>query len=201
MYILTLICPITQTKSPLQNAKNLLLSLRQQHLYKYYEHPYNLILKPLLFTKIFTQNKDYSKTQKLGEEMSTFSYVASFTINCSLSPKEEPKHQNVNGVKINGHSSAAFPALKVDVLSQNNGVAAATATPLHSGESLYMTAQEIRQNIPTKKLLVDPFRQGLIVEEGVGYRQTVVIRSYEVGPDKTATIESILNLLQVAVFS
>ncbi|CAL9116845.1 unnamed protein product [Musa acuminata var. zebrina] len=40
------------------------------------------------------------------------------------------------------------------------------------------------------------FRQGLIVEGGVRYRQTVVIRSYEVGPDKTATLETILNLLQ-----
>ncbi|XP_015941721.2 palmitoyl-acyl carrier protein thioesterase, chloroplastic-like [Arachis duranensis] len=53
-----------------------------------------------------------------------------------------------------------------------------------------------RQNIPTKKQLVDPHRQGLMVEGGVGYRQTIVIRSYEVGPDKTATLESILNLLQ-----
>nr|GMD18492.1 palmitoyl-acyl carrier protein thioesterase, chloroplastic-like [Ipomoea batatas] len=119
--------------------------------------------------------------------MSTFSYVPNFTIKCSISPREEPKHKNVIGVKINGHSSAAFPGSKVDLLSQNNAV----ARPIHPGERL-----EIRQNIPTKKQLVDPFRQGLIVEGGVGYRQTVVIRSYEVGPDKTATIETILNLLQ-----
>ncbi|KAH8500686.1 hypothetical protein H0E87_015787 [Populus deltoides] len=51
---------------------------------------------------------------------------------------------------------------------------------------------KIRQNIPTKKQLVDYHRQGLIIEEGVGYRQTVVIRSYEVGSDKTATLESIV---------
>ncbi|KAJ6903104.1 hypothetical protein NC651_020568 [Populus alba x Populus x berolinensis] len=56
---------------------------------------------------------------------------------------------------------------------------------------------KIRQNIPTKKQLVDYHRQGLIIEEGVGYRQTVVIRSYEVGSDKTATLESIRNLLQM----
>lgn len=57
--------------------------------------------------------------------------------------------------------------------------------------------EQTRQNIPTKKQFVDPYRQGLITGEGVGYRQTVVIRSYEVGPDKTASLESILNLLQV----
>ncbi|XP_051146064.1 palmitoyl-acyl carrier protein thioesterase, chloroplastic-like [Andrographis paniculata] len=55
---------------------------------------------------------------------------------------------------------------------------------------------QIRQNIPTKKQFVDPYRQGIITEEEALYRQTVVVRSYEVGPDKTATIESILNLLQ-----
>lgn len=54
-----------------------------------------------------------------------------------------------------------------------------------------------RQNIPREKQLVDPFRQGVIIDGGVRYRQTVVIRSYEIGPDKTATLETILNLLQV----
>jgi hypothetical protein len=54
-----------------------------------------------------------------------------------------------------------------------------------------------RQNIPTEKQTVDPFRQALIVEGGVRYQQTLVVRSYEVGPDKTATMETVLNLLQV----
>lgn len=53
-----------------------------------------------------------------------------------------------------------------------------------------------RQNIPTEKQTVDPFRQALIVEGGVRYQQTLVVRSYEVGPDKTATLETVLNLLQ-----
>ncbi|XVE58734.1 hypothetical protein DITRI_Ditri04bG0192800 [Diplodiscus trichospermus] len=59
-----------------------------------------------------------------------------------------------------------------------------------------ITETRTRQNIPTKKQLVDPYRQGVIVGGGVGYRQTIVIRSYEVGADKTATLESLLNLLQ-----
>ncbi|KAK9278399.1 hypothetical protein L1049_027964 [Liquidambar formosana] len=68
-----------------------------------------------------------------------------------------------------------------------------TASPSEVG---CVPKKESRQNIPTKKQLVDPFRQGVIIEGGVGYRQTVVIRSYEVGADKTATLESIFNLLQ-----
>lgn len=68
------------------------------------------------------------------------------------------------------------------------------ATMLQVGS---ITKTRSRQNIPTKKLLVDPFRQGIIVEGGVGYKQTIVIRSYEVGADKTATLETDLNLLQI----
>lgn len=65
-----------------------------------------------------------------------------------------------------------------------------------STEINHLSQEQIRQRIPTKKQLVDPYRQGLIIERGVGYRQTVVVRSYEVGPYKTATLESLLNLFQ-----
>ncbi|KAF5180925.1 Palmitoyl-acyl carrier protein thioesterase protein [Thalictrum thalictroides] len=82
--------------------------------------------------------------------------------------------------------------------SSSNGVATKLAAVSSIAETEYKTTtkDQCRQNIPTKKQLVDPYRQGSLVDGGVGYRQTVVIRSYEVGPDKTATLESILNLLQ-----
>lgn len=99
--------------------------------------------------------------------------------------------QKLNCVKINGITSLA--AAKMDLLRQDHAIAVTSVGPVED----VVLEEQFRQNIPTKKQLVDPYRQGLIVEEGVGYRQTVVIRSYEVGPDKTATIESILNLLQV----
>lgn len=38
---------------------------------------------------------------------------------------------------------------------------------------------------------------GGFVEERFVYRQSFVIRSYEIGPDKTATMETLMNLLQV----
>ncbi|KAI8544008.1 hypothetical protein RHMOL_Rhmol08G0261800 [Rhododendron molle] len=37
---------------------------------------------------------------------------------------------------------------------------------------------------------------GRFVEDRFVYRQTFVIRSYEIGPDKTATMETLMNLLQ-----
>lgn len=88
--------------------------------------------------------------------------------------------------------------MKPDTLSQPAGVAS-TYNSFTSVNGNSITTEELRQNIPTKKRSVDPHRQGLIIEGGVGYRQTVVTRSYEVGPDKTATLESILNLLQVRI--
>lgn len=38
---------------------------------------------------------------------------------------------------------------------------------------------------------------GRFVEDRYVFRQTFVIRSYEIGPDKTATMETLMNLLQV----
>ena len=39
---------------------------------------------------------------------------------------------------------------------------------------------------------------GRFVEDRLIYRQTFSIRSYEIGPDKTATMETLMNLLQVS---
>lgn len=120
----------------------------------------------------------------------TFSCQASsFLVRC-CSMKENHDNQKNSSIRING--TFRSPATKVESLGLTAEAASAAATTL--GKAV---ENGQRQNIPTKKQLVDPHRQGLIVEGGVGYRQTVVIRSYEVGPDKTATLESILNLLQV----
>jgi hypothetical protein len=44
---------------------------------------------------------------------------------------------------------------------------------------------------------VDALRQGRLVEGKLVYRQTFVIRSYEVGADKTASVETLMNHFQV----
>lgn len=103
---------------------------------------------------------------------------------------DQVNHQMNSSIRTNG--SFRSP-VKVESLKQT----VSTTTTL--GQAVTIDENGLRQNIPTKKQLVDPHRQGLIIEGGVGYRQTVVIRSYEVGADKTATLESILNLLQVII--
>ncbi|KAL6974346.1 Palmitoyl-acyl carrier protein thioesterase, chloroplastic [Sarracenia purpurea var. burkii] len=45
-------------------------------------------------------------------------------------------------------------------------------------------------------MLMDPFGLGKIVQDGFGFRQNFSIRSYEIGADRTASIETLMNHLQ-----
>lgn len=46
----------------------------------------------------------------------------------------------------------------------------------------------------------DRFRPGRLMEDGYSYKEKFIVRSYEVGINKTATVETIANLLQVVIF-
>lgn len=50
-------------------------------------------------------------------------------------------------------------------------------------------------------MLIDPFGLGKIVQDGLVFRQNFSIRSYEIGADRTASIETLMNHLQVFFFS
>ena len=45
--------------------------------------------------------------------------------------------------------------------------------------------------------LADRLRLGSLTEDGLSYREKFIVRCYEVGINKTATVETIANLLQV----
>ncbi|KAA0046300.1 palmitoyl-acyl carrier protein thioesterase [Cucumis melo var. makuwa] len=123
--------------------------------------------------------------------MASFSCPVPYVIRCSTA-KEGNDSNKLRYVKVNGAIIGSIS--EADLLSQS--VRASRALVPSVAENGCFVKEDVRQKIPTKKQLVDPHRQGLIIEGGVGYRQTVVIRSYEVGPDKTATVESVMNLLQ-----
>lgn len=48
--------------------------------------------------------------------------------------------------------------------------------------------------------LADRLRLGSLTEDGLSYKEKFIVRSYEVGINKTATVETIANLLQVFYF-
>lgn len=62
--------------------------------------------------------------------------------------------------------------------------------------SLALAAEKERQQERTD-VPVDGLRQGRLVESQLVYRQTFVIRSYEIGADRTASIETLMNHFQV----
>lgn len=45
--------------------------------------------------------------------------------------------------------------------------------------------------------IMDPFGIGRIVQDGLVFRQNFSIRSYEIGADRTASVETLMNHLQV----
>jgi fatty acyl-ACP thioesterase A len=45
--------------------------------------------------------------------------------------------------------------------------------------------------------LADRLRLGSLAEDGLSYKEKFIVRCYEVGINKTATVETIANLLQV----
>ncbi|XP_043725027.1 palmitoyl-acyl carrier protein thioesterase, chloroplastic-like isoform X1 [Telopea speciosissima] len=74
-----------------------------------------------------------------------------------------------------------------------------------SSSSSYQSVDQIQRRVNGIKVgkrggVVDvpihAFKLGRFVEDRFVYRQTFIIRSYEIGPDKTATMETLMNLLQ-----
>lgn len=61
-----------------------------------------------------------------------------------------------------------------------------------------MTAQEATNRVQTGLgSLADRLRLGSLTEDGLSYKEKFIVRCYEVGINKTATVETIANLLQV----
>lgn len=53
---------------------------------------------------------------------------------------------------------------------------------------------------PPAGSLADRLRLGSLTEDGLSYKERFIVRCYEVGINKTATMETIANLLQVSFF-
>lgn len=108
---------------------------------------------------------------KAGHSQSSLSLIAQKIPRCPVraSAGNPQSVDIINGKKVNGVHVAETP----DVRKMNMDDNIVDGQPLHTC------------------LL------GRFLEERLIYRQTFVIRSYEIGPDKTATMETLMNFLQV----
>ncbi|KAH7686099.1 Acyl-ACP thioesterase protein [Dioscorea alata] len=118
---------------------------------------------------------------------SSFAFFSLYSTTKCSSLRENDPNNNKSSVRVNGTSIHELSNFSIRTSPAYTSVASVIED---------LMVEKNRQNIPTEKRMVDPFRQGLIVEGGVGYRQTITVRSYEIGPDKTATLETLFNLLQ-----
>lgn len=114
--------------------------------------------------------------------------------------------RKVNGTRVKGGGSKGEDASdSLSTVVQPTSIEAYQKSPafravLAAIASVALAAEKQRrlEQISGKtQVPVDALRQGRLVESRLVYRQTFVIRSYEVGADRTASIETLMNHFQV----
>jgi fatty acyl-ACP thioesterase B len=75
----------------------------------------------------------------------------------------------------------------------------AAITALILAAERHFTLPDWRQKRPD--MLADAFGFGRIMQDGLVFKQNFLIRSYEIGADRTASIETLMNHLQVCIVS
>lgn len=104
--------------------------------------------------------------------------------------------RNANSIKLKKRSFSVVASgtspLNVDTINGRkvNGTYVREAAII--GNKISEPHKESGVDAPLHAILL-----GRFVEERFVYRQTFIVRSYEIGPDKTATMETLMNLLQV----
>ncbi|KAL8215080.1 hypothetical protein R6Q57_004529 [Mikania cordata] len=93
----------------------------------------------------------------------------------------------------NPRSIDSFPIRRrnSDFLCKSSSPRVSPLTAVKTGEQLSTVAVDLKD-----KSLAERLRLGSLTENGLSYTERFVIRCYEVGINKTATVETIANLLQ-----
>jgi len=103
--------------------------------------------------------------------------------------------RNTNSIKLKKRSfyvvASGTSPLNVDTINGRKVNGTYVEEPAIIGNKISEPHKESGVDVPLHAILL-----GRFVEERFVYRQTFIIRSYEIGPDKTATMETLMNLLQ-----
>lgn len=70
------------------------------------------------------------------------------------------------------------------------------ASPGHAAATAVAAAAN-KEGVHARPSLAERLRLGSLLEDGLSYKESFIVRCYEVGINKTATVETIANLLQV----
>lgn len=99
----------------------------------------------------------------------------------------------MEGLKNEGEISLPRPRTFINQLPDWSMLLAAVTTIFLAAEKQWMML-DWKPKRPD--MLADPFGLGKIVQDGLVFRQNFLIRSYEIGADRTASIETLMNHLQ-----
>lgn len=105
----------------------------------------------------------------------------------------------MDGLKGDDNSSSAAPRTFINQLPDWSMLLAAITTIFLAAEKQWMML-DWKTKRPDMLVDLDPFGLGRIVEDGFVFRQNFSIRSYEIGADRTASVETLMNHLQVLFF-
>ncbi|OIV97193.1 hypothetical protein TanjilG_28944 [Lupinus angustifolius] len=123
------------------------------------------------------------------------------------------KHGSSGGLHVKANAQAHSKINGATVAAPEENVKLGTATPrtfinqlpdwsmlLAAITTIFLAAEKqwMMLDWKTKRpdMLDDPFGIGKIVQDGLVFRQNFSIRSYEIGADRTASIETLMNHLQ-----
>ncbi|KAL0013900.1 hypothetical protein SO802_000969 [Lithocarpus litseifolius] len=109
-------------------------------------------------------------------------------------PVETVKHE-VEMSSSSSSSSSPPPRTFINTLPDWSMLLAAITTIFLAAEKQWMML-DWKPRRPDMDMLIDPFGLGRIVQDGFVFRQNFSIRSYEIGADRTASIETLMNHLQ-----
>ncbi|KAF5805287.1 putative oleoyl-[acyl-carrier-protein] hydrolase [Helianthus annuus] len=101
------------------------------------------------------------------------------------------KKRVINGLKTAENLISHAPRTVINQLPDWSVLLASITTIFLAAEKQWMMLDWM-----TKRPDLDPFGLGKIVQDGLGFRENFLIRSYEVGADRNASIETIMNHLQ-----
>ncbi|KAK9055072.1 hypothetical protein SSX86_026152 [Deinandra increscens subsp. villosa] len=115
----------------------------------------------------------------------------------SQAPKEvnRSKIHVMNDLKTDDNSTSHAPRTFMNQLPDWSMLLAAITTIFLAAEKQWMLL-EWKTKRPDMVVGLDPFGLGRIVQDGLLFRQNFSIRSYEIGADRTASIETLMNHFQ-----
>ncbi|KAG5567271.1 hypothetical protein RHGRI_002733 [Rhododendron griersonianum] len=97
-----------------------------------------------------------------------------------------------------GASSDSSSRLKASIRRRNDAVSCEVADSSASSSAPLVaeTKEKDAAGFRVGKSVADRLRLGSLTEDGLSYKEKFIVRCYEVGVNKTATVETIANLLQ-----